>query len=164
MTTSTKTLVHLYEVYIRTTPDRLWQALTDSDLTKKYFFGSTLQTDWRVGSPIAHLDPSGKTMLSGEIRALERPRKLAHTFKPTAKDASSAGDPPSLVTYEIPPLGEVCKLSVTHEHFAGETETSKGTQVGWPIVLSGLKTLLETNAPLAIEWPGDRSGGGPCSG
>jgi uncharacterized protein YndB with AHSA1/START domain len=161
MKTATTTLVHVYEVYIRTTPEKLWQALTDSEFTKNYFFGGTIRSEWRVGSPIAHIGPSGEPMLEGEIVEIARPHKLVHSFQPKQIKNGETPDPPSRVTYEITPMGEVSKLTLTHEHFAGETTTSKSTQMGWGIVLSSLKTLLETGKPLAISLP---DGKGSCGG
>jgi uncharacterized protein YndB with AHSA1/START domain len=91
-------------------------------------------------------------MLEGEVIEVVPGRRLVHTFihrEPNPADQ----DPPSRVTWEIEPMGDVCKLTLTHEHYRGESVTYKGTLTGWNPVLSGLKTLLETGKPLNIPWP-----------
>ncbi|MEA2663565.1 MAG: hypothetical protein QOI11_509 [Candidatus Eremiobacteraeota bacterium] len=142
----------VYEVYIRTTPEKLWQALTDGALTKQYFFGGTLNGGpLAAGSPMTYLDGEGNALTGGEVLEIEAPRRLVQTWRATWQ--GDERDPDSRVTYEITPLGASCKLSVTHEHVSAEGETAKGTAGGWPIVLSGLKTLLETGTPLEIAMP-----------
>ncbi len=143
---------HVYEVYIRTTPEKLWQALTDGALTKQYFYGGTLNDGpLAVGSPMSYRDDEGAEMTGGEVLEIDAPHRLVQTWRATWQGAPR--DPDSRVTYEITPLGASCKLSVTHEHVSAEGETAKSTAGGWPVVLSGLKTLLETGTPLVIEMP-----------
>ena len=142
------TLQHVYRVYIRTTPERLWQAITDGDLTKLYFFGGAVQSDWRAGSVMRYASEDGQSLLEGEIFEVDPPRKLVHSFIHHWEGESK--DPPSRVTYEIEPHGETCLLTLTHEHFAGETELAKSTQRGWSLILSSMKSLLETGQPLAL--------------
>jgi uncharacterized protein YndB with AHSA1/START domain len=142
----------VYEVYIRTTPERLWQAITDPEMTKQYFYGSAIQTNLQPGTPLNRVRPDGSRMLEGEVLEVDPPRKLVHTFifkEPNPADQ----DPPSKVTWEITALGEVCKLTLTHEHYRGKSVTYQGTLTGWNPVLSGLKTLLETGKPLQIACP-----------
>jgi uncharacterized protein YndB with AHSA1/START domain/DNA-binding transcriptional ArsR family regulator len=141
---------HVYEIYIRTTPEKLWQAITDPAFTRQYFYGSRVQSDFRVGSPIAHLDDAGGHMLDGKIVEVDPPRKLVHTFSAT-HDEEERKDRPSRVTWEIVPRGQACLLRLTHDDFDGETRTYRSVGAGWNPVLSGLKTLLETGAPLVIQ-------------
>jgi uncharacterized protein YndB with AHSA1/START domain len=142
----------IYEIYIRTTPEKLWQAITDPQMTKQYFYGSAIETSLRPGTPLHRVRDDGSNMLEGEVIEVDPPRKLVHTF--IVKEPNPADqDPPSKVTWEITPMGEVCKLTLTHEHYRGESVTYKGTLTGWNPVLSGLKTLLETGKPLNIAWP-----------
>jgi uncharacterized protein YndB with AHSA1/START domain len=145
-------LRQIYEVYIRTTPEKLWQALTDPNMTKQYFYDSAVESDWIAGSPLNRVKDDGSHMLEGEVIEIDPPRKLVHTFIVNETNPADQ-DPPSRVTWEIVPMGPVCKLTLTHEHYAGESETYKGTLTGWNPVLSGLKTLLETGKPLDIAWP-----------
>ena len=91
-------------------------------------------------------------MLEGELLEIDPPRRLVHSFIVSHRKPEDR-DPPSRVTWEIEPMGEVCRLTLTHEHYAGDTETSRGTLTGWNPVLSGLKTLLETGLPLEITFP-----------
>ena len=88
-------------------------------------------------------------MLEGRVLEVDPPRRLVHTFSAT-HDPVQKRDRPSRVTWEIEPRGKVCKLTLTHDDFDGETETFKSTGPGWNPVLSGLKTLLETGEPLDI--------------
>ncbi|TAM59875.1 ATPase [bacterium] len=150
--TMSQTLRQVFEVYIRTTPDKLWETLTNGDLTKLYFFGGVARSDWKAGSAYEFVDEDGDTMHFGEVIESVAPRKLVYTFNAGYRSESDR-DPASRVTYEIAPAGEACKLTVLHEHYAGETETSKGTFVGWNQILSGLKTLLETGRPLQLPSP-----------
>jgi uncharacterized protein YndB with AHSA1/START domain len=140
---------HVYEVYIRTSPDRLWQALTDPTVTRQYFYGSAVRSDWKVGSSIEHVMPDGSIALTGRILELDPPRRFVHTFV-MQHDAEGRHDRASRVTWEIVPRGEVCQLTVTHDDFDGETPTFQKVRRGWNPVLSGLKTLLETGKPLVI--------------
>jgi len=153
-----ETLRHMYEVYIRTTPEKLWDALTNGERTKHYFYGGVVRSEWTPGSTYDFVDEKGERMLFGDVVASDPPRKLVYTFNAGYRAAEDR-DPPSRVTYEIAPMGEVCKLTVMHEHFAGETETSKSTLTGWNPILSGLKTYLETGRPLVIEWPEEAPAG-----
>jgi uncharacterized protein YndB with AHSA1/START domain len=147
-----QTLRQVYEVYIRTTPERLWEALTDPEMTKHYFYGSAVESSWEPGTPLNRLRDDGSPMLEGEVVEVDAPRKLVHTFIYKEENAADQ-DPPSRVTWEIVPMGDACKLTLTHEHYNGESTTYKGTLTGWNPILSGLKTLLETGKPLQIDWP-----------
>jgi len=140
----------VYELYIRTTPERLWRAITDGAETPHYFFGTELQPAPREpGEPMRYVR-DGRTVLDCRVIEADPPRRLVHSFVATHQDDA---DPESRVTWEIVPLGEVCRLTLVHEHYAGDTETSRGTIEGWPIVLNGLKTYLETGNELVITWP-----------
>ncbi len=142
-------VTHVYEVYIRTTPEKLWEAITDGAITRQYLFGAALEPgSLEPGKRMRYRLEDGTLMLDGEVLELERHRKIVQTWR----GMPNADDPLSRVTWEITPLGDVCKLAVIHEHSDACTKTAKGTQEGWPIVLSGLKTLLETGAPLAVAW------------
>jgi uncharacterized protein YndB with AHSA1/START domain len=147
-------LTHVYEVYIRTTPEKLWDALTDPKQTKQYFFGCSVGSDWETGAPLVYRMEDGYVPFEATIEAIEPRKRLVHSFKSNPEDNSTySPDPPSRVTYEIEQLGPTCLLRLTHEHFGGETSTTKGTNRGWQIIFSGLKTLLETGEPLKIERP-----------
>ncbi len=152
---SQKQLKHVYEVYIRTTPEKLWKAITDPGFTERYFYGTRVESDWKPGSVVIHRGEGGKVNLEGKVLAIEPGRKLVTTFL-SAHDPEASKDRPSRVTWEITPLGDVCKLALTHDDFDGETKTYQMVGSGWNPVLSGLKTLLETGTPLAIPMPAAR--------
>src|SRR3954447_4792353 len=150
----------VYTTYIRTTPERLWQALTDPAFTRRYW-GATFDTDWRAGSTMTW-DQFGGTISDPEQVVLESEpyRRLSyswHTFTPElveslrlAEEAAGRGaaEPRSKGTVELAPLGDVVKLTVVHDGF--ETDSLVATMVsqGWPSILSNLKTLLETGETL----------------
>lgn len=142
-------LKHLYEVYIRTTPEKLWQAITDSAFTKQYFYETSVKSEFKTGSPVVYAGPDGKPMIEGKVIEADPPHRLVTTF---ANRFGNEGldDRPSRVTWLIEKKGETCKLTLTHDDFDSETATYKGVQSGWSPVLSGLKTLLETGKPLNI--------------
>lgn len=138
----------IYVVYIRTTADKLWQALTEPELTRQYFHGTDFQSELTMGSTIEYKLTDGdstRTAVSGEVFEIEPPRRLGYTFRFMSNE-----DPHTRVRYAIDPMGEMVKLTVTHEGFAGETATYQDTMEGWPPILSGLKTLLETGQPLVF--------------
>jgi uncharacterized protein YndB with AHSA1/START domain len=137
---------HVYQVWIRTTPERLWQALVDPELTQQYFFGSRVESDFQPGSPIAHTF-DGVHALDGKIIDSDPPRKLVTTFEMTHHETGK-NDKPSRVTWLIEPDGEMCRLTLTHDEFEGETDTYRGVVSGWAYILSGLKTVLETGTSL----------------
>jgi DNA-binding transcriptional ArsR family regulator/uncharacterized protein YndB with AHSA1/START domain len=142
---------HVYEIYIRTTPQKLWDAITNPAMTRQYFYGSSVKSDWKIGSPVVHLGADEKPMLQGKVLEAEPARRLVTTFAAMfGHDEDTRKDPPSRVTWEIEARGEVCKLTVVHDDFEHETATYKSVGPGWNRVLSGLKTLLETGQPLVI--------------
>ena len=143
---------HVYEIYIRATPERIWQALTDSELVKRYYFGSVIESDFKPGSPIVYRQAEGgRVDIEGEIIEADPPRRLVHTF--AVRWDGDVNEPPTRVAWEITPMGETCRLSVTHDGFTEENATFAQTKGGWPIILSGLKTLLETGRELEITPP-----------
>jgi uncharacterized protein YndB with AHSA1/START domain len=143
-------LRQIYQVYIRTTPEKLWDAIADPAMTKLYFYETLVESTWKAGGPLNRRRSDGSLVLEGEVLEIDPPRRLVHTFV-TAYSAPEDRDPPSRVTWEIEAMGaQACRLTLTHEHYAGETETFKGTLTGWNPVLSGLKTLLETGRPLEL--------------
>jgi uncharacterized protein YndB with AHSA1/START domain/DNA-binding transcriptional ArsR family regulator len=149
--TTTASPKHVYEIYIRTTPDKLWAAITKPEFTRQYFYGSEVKSDWKIGSPVTHTDAAGKSMLEGKVIEVDPPHRLVTTFAARFNhDDASQNDRPSRVTWLIEQRGATCKLTLTHDDFDHETATYKSVGPGWNPVLSGLKTLLETGQPLVI--------------
>ncbi len=138
----------VYEVYIRTTPERLWEAIVSGETTPLYYFGAIVESDWRPRSPYRYRMPDGSVTIAGTLLEVDPPRRLVMTFA-ARWDAEVAADAPTRVTWEIEPLGEACKLTLVHDEFDGETATFHQVE-GWSQILSGLKTLLETGKPLVV--------------
>ncbi|MEC5292751.1 metalloregulator ArsR/SmtB family transcription factor [Aurantimonas sp. C2-6-R+9] len=132
----------LLETFIRTTPERLWNALLDPAMTEKYYMNSRVETDGAVGSQLRYVWPDGKTMLDGKIIEADPPRRLKATFQPKWDEDQH---PVSTVTFEIEAQGEVCKFTITHTDLV---KSAEGIRTGWAKIASGLKTLLETGEPL----------------
>ncbi|GIK30085.1 MAG: putative transcriptional regulator, ArsR family protein [Chloroflexota bacterium] len=145
---------HVYEVFIKTTPEQLWNALTQGDITRLYYFGTRVKSDWKPGSAYAyHYDsPEAQVMLEGEVLEADPPRKLVTTFRPVWND-SPEGQRTSRVTFEIEQLGPACRLVLTHSGLNPDAPLTMGIGSGWAQILSGLKTLLETGDPLVIATP-----------
>lgn len=140
----------VYVTYIATTPEKLWEALTSSDFTEKYFFGSKIESDWKEGSRITY-SRDGKVSDYGTIQKCEPYRVLSYTWTYVGDKATR--DQPSLVTFELKPLEGTVKLTLRHENLAPEDivdrdDTFEGLNNGWPAILSNLKTLLETGNTL----------------
>jgi uncharacterized protein YndB with AHSA1/START domain/DNA-binding transcriptional ArsR family regulator len=130
--------------YIRTTPAALWDAIINPEKTAQYYYGGRVQVDLRVGGRIHYLTPGGDTNLDGEIIEIVPEKRLVTTFLATW---AGEGAEPTRVSYDIEPMGEVCKLTVTHYDAA---KSKAGVEAGWPIIIAGLKTLLETGRSLDI--------------
>jgi uncharacterized protein YndB with AHSA1/START domain len=133
----------VFEIYIRTTPERLWEAITDPELRTKYNFGSRVSSDWTPGSRLEMSHPNAPALLGeGEIVEVDPPRRLVHTMVALWSDEVKS-EGASRVTWEIQPIGDdSCRLTVTHDQLReGANEELYG---GWPMILSGLKTWLET--------------------
>ena len=130
----------VYEIYIRTTPERLWEAITDPDVRSKYTFGARFTSDWTVGAKVEMSHPGG-LLGEGEILEVDPPRRLVQTMVSLWSDEVKA-EGASRVTWEIEPIEDSCRLTVTHD----ELRDGANPQIygGWPMILSGLKTWLET--------------------
>jgi uncharacterized protein YndB with AHSA1/START domain len=138
----------VYVTYIETTPEKLWEALTSSEFSKRYWFGTELRTDWKIGSPFA-LVMNGTTTDVGEILEVDPPRRLSYSFKHVL-DEKMRNESATKVVFTIEPHGKLMKLTLTHEGFAEGSELLDGISKGWPAILSSLKSLLERGTELAI--------------
>ncbi len=136
------TMEKIFEIYIKTTPERLWEAITDPDIRAKYNFGSRAESEWKVGSRIVNVHRAADGLLGeGEVLEVDPPLKLVHTMRALwGEDVKAEGF--SRVTWDIQPVGDSCCLTVTHDQLReGANNQLYG---GWPMILSGLKTYLET--------------------
>jgi uncharacterized protein YndB with AHSA1/START domain len=132
----------VFEIYIRTTPERLWEAITDPEIRTKYNFGAQVRSEWTPGSRFEMSHPNAPGLLGeGENLVVEPPRRLVQSMVALCGDDVKA-EGTSRVTWEIEPVGDSCRLTVTHDQLReGANDQLYG---GWPMILSGLKTWLET--------------------
>ena len=137
----------VYVTYIRTTPEELWAALTTPEFMKKYWFGMNFESDWEVGSPWKLVFPDGRVADTGEIVEIDKPKRLVlrwrNQFRPELHEEGDAR-----CVMEIKPAGDVAKLTITHEIDKSGSKFIDAVSVGWPKILSSLKTLLETGTAL----------------
>jgi uncharacterized protein YndB with AHSA1/START domain/DNA-binding transcriptional ArsR family regulator len=135
----------VFEIYIRTTPERLWEAITDPQMRRQYNFGAEVDSDWEQGSGYELSHPRGGTIAAGENLEVDPPHRLVQSFTALwSEDVKGEGT--SRVTWEIEPVGDSCRLTVTHDQL--HEDANGELYGGWPMILSGLKTLLETGEKL----------------
>lgn len=141
----------VYTIYIAATPEQVWQALTTAEFSRKYFSGFAVELQEKVGGRFVVRAPDGSEHITGEVMVCEPPKRLSVTFNVTWPGLVEAlGE--TLVTYEIEPAGDAVRLTMTE---AGDRELdddiTSGGRAGWPAILSGLKSLLETGKAPAIK-------------
>ena len=139
----------VYETYIRTTPERIWAAITTTEFTRRYFHQMTVESGWQVGDPMRFVYPDGRNCVEGEIIEADPPHKLVYSWR-FVFDPELASEPASRVSYEIEQLGETCRLRVTHDQFPAGSKVLPNISKGWPPILCSLKSLLETGEPLTV--------------
>jgi uncharacterized protein YndB with AHSA1/START domain len=141
----------VYVTYIRTTPEKLWSALTDAEFMKQYWFGMHCESEWKAGSAWKLVSSEGQLFDAGEIVEADPPRRLVirwqHENKPELKAEGA-----SLCTMELEPSGSAVKLSITHTIEREASKLIDAVSGGWPKVISNLKSLLETGA-IALQQP-----------
>jgi uncharacterized protein YndB with AHSA1/START domain len=139
----------VYVSYIQTTPEKVWNALMDPEMTKQYWFNHHNASDWKVGSRWEHklLDDPPVVHIVGRVVESEAPRRLVVSWVPPADEGKEAKT--SRVTYDIEAFGDTVRLTVTHDEL--DSEMFDSVSFGWPAVISGLKTLLETGKPMPTD-------------
>jgi uncharacterized protein YndB with AHSA1/START domain/DNA-binding transcriptional ArsR family regulator len=149
----------VFQVYIRATPEQIWDAITKPEFTAKYFYGSRVDTTGERGTPIRHYAPNGEELWGdNEIIESDPPRKLVHSWR-ALYDEELKAEPASRVSWEIEAQpGGFSRLTVVHDRLEDSPKTATSVSGGWMFIISGLKTLLETGEPLA-----ERSLGAPQS-
>jgi len=136
----------VYVTYIRTTPEKLWAALTRPEFTKQYWFGVTMASDWKAGAEWKMMYEDGRVYDSGEIIEADAPRRLVIKWRNEWKPEFKA-EGYSRCTIELEETGEAVKLAITHEiDKPNSAFINEGVSNGWPKILSNLKSLLETGA------------------
>ncbi|MDE2062420.1 MAG: SRPBCC family protein [Bradyrhizobium sp.] len=141
----------VYTIYIASTPEKVWQALTSAEFSRKYFFGNSVEIDLKVGGAYMVRTEDGNLHISGEVAECVPHRRLSFTFNvnwPELIEKLGA----TLVTYEIEPLGNAVRLTMTESHDRPlDDDILSGGRQGWPAILSSLKSLLETGEPLVVR-------------
>jgi uncharacterized protein YndB with AHSA1/START domain len=141
----------VYTIYIASTPERVWEALTSAEFSKKYFFGNSVEIEQWVGGTFSIRTPDGALHITGEVFECDAPRKLTVTFNvnwPALIEKLG----PTLVSYEIEPAGNAVRLTMNELHDRPvEDDILSGGRQGWPAILSSLKSLLETGEALVVQ-------------
>ena len=145
---------HVYEIYIKSTPERVWQAIIDPAFTVQYFHGTAVESTFESGAPYRYVMPGGDPAIVGTIEEVDSGKRLVMTFQ-FQSHSGVPEEPPSRVEWVITPAGEVTRLTLRHGDLFKSPLTWESVRMGWLPVIDGLKTLLETGEPLgAIDDPG----------
>jgi uncharacterized protein YndB with AHSA1/START domain len=138
---------YVYVSYINSSPEKVFEALTNPEFTQQYWGGHKIESDWKQGSPVKFIKRDGKINVQGEVVRYDPPRVLCYTWK----DCDNS-DEDTFVTFEIEIAHGVTKLVTTHEGFPANSKLFPRISEGWPAVLSSLKTLLESGKPIPLTW------------
>jgi uncharacterized protein YndB with AHSA1/START domain len=140
----------VYVTFIRTTPEKLWTALLDPAFTRRYWFGVTMECAWTKGAPWKMLFADGSTVNTGEVLEIDPPRRLVIRWQNEWNPEHKA-EGPTRCTFELEPSGRAVKLTITHEIDRPESKVVKAVSSFWPMVLSNLKSMLETGEVVLTE-------------
>src|SRR5712691_5119866 len=141
----------VYTIYIASTLEKVWEALTSAEFSRQYFFGNTVEVEQKIGGAYVVRTPNGALHISGEVIACEPPKRLTVTFNVNWPELIEKLGP-SLVTYEIEQAGDAVRLTMSESHDRPlSDDILSGGRQGWPAILSSLKSLLETGEPLMIK-------------
>lgn len=144
----------VYATYIRTTPEKLWQALINPEFTRRYWCETTQESEWKVGAAWRIVAPDGTVADSGKVLEIEPHKRLVLSWRNEFKSELHE-EGPSRLTYELEPVGESVKLTVIHESETPQSKLIDAVSNGWPHILASLKSLLETGESLegTRRWP-----------
>jgi uncharacterized protein YndB with AHSA1/START domain len=140
----------VYVIYIASTPEKVFQALTDEKISEQYWVGNRVVSDWKIGAPFALKLKHEDKDVTGQVLEFDPPRRLAYSFR--AAHAGMEAEPPSRVTFELEPQRDQVKLTVVHDKFEPDSKALESVSRGWPLVLSSLKSYLETGKVLYAPW------------
>lgn len=140
----------VYVTFIRTTPEKLWSALTDPEQMKVYWLGVHIESDWKTGAPWKMFLPDGTLADAGEILAIEQPSRIQLKWRNEFRPELNA-EGFSVCTIELEPYGSSVRLSITHVIERAESKFIQAVSGGWPKIISNLKSLLETGIPVLTE-------------
>lgn len=133
---------HVFEVELRASPERVWRAIVDGEITRTYFFGTRVESTFEPGAPIGYVEDDGTLALEGTIVEVDPPRRLVATFVMTHHDEGRK-EAPSRVTWSLEPRGDGCALRLVHDELEPGGVVSREVKWGWEKILNGLKTTLE---------------------
>jgi uncharacterized protein YndB with AHSA1/START domain len=144
----------VYVTYVRAAPERVFDALTKPEFTTRYWAGTTQKSAWTNGAALGVYTPDGRLWDSGEVLEIDYPRKLSMRWL-NEGFADMKAEGPTFITYELESQGSVTKLTLTQTSAAPDSKVIGAMSQGWPAVLAGLKSLLETGEPIAefATWP-----------
>lgn len=143
----------VYVTYIAAPAEKVWEALTSTDWTSRYWSSAGIQSQWKPGSSISENAPDGEHRWHGQILSVEPPHRLTYTFD-IREDGDGSEETATHVTYELTAQDDATRLTVTHENFSAENDIYDGVSGGWPAILSALKSLLESGEQ-RLPIPGD---------
>lgn len=136
----------LYQTVIHSTPEKVWKALTSAEFSRQYWFGRSVESEWKVGSPVTITTPEGAVEVKGKVLEAEVNKRLSYTW------GSGTSTDGTTVVFEIMAMGPLVKLLITHD-IDLSAEGAQQAANGWTFILCGLKTLLETGSPMpALPW------------
>ncbi|HVZ50542.1 MAG TPA: SRPBCC family protein [Pseudolabrys sp.] len=142
--------VFIYVTYIASTPEKVFEALTSHEATARFWFGNAATSDWKVGSPI-EFHRQGKLIIRGKILENDSPHRLSYSFQ-AMHEPHNGQEPASRVLFELEPQKDQVKLTVTHDDFPPDSKVFPSISNGWPLVLSSMKSYIETNRVLRAPW------------
>jgi uncharacterized protein YndB with AHSA1/START domain len=152
----------VYVVYIASTAEKVFAALTDPDMTARYWTGSRVESDWKVGSPFELELTRHDKNITGQVLEYDPPRRLAYTFHAHHDGMESEG--PSRVTFELEQQKGQVKLTLVHDDFEPGSQVFESVSRGWPLVISGLKSLMETGrVDLRAPWYDEQDAAGAAA-
>ena len=141
----------IFQIYIRATPGQVWEAITETEFRRQYFYGSTIESSFEPGAPLRSHSPEGELWGDDVVVECDPPRVLVHTWR-SLWDPAAAAEPPSRVTWRIEEQdGGYTKLTVVHDRLEQSPATARGVSGGWAFIVSGLKTVLETGTPMTTS-------------
>jgi uncharacterized protein YndB with AHSA1/START domain len=139
----------VYTIYIASTPERVFEALTDAKMSECYWHGNSVISDWKIGSPFTLRLARHDNDVTGEVLEYDPPRRLAYSFR--AHDGSDGGKA-SRVTFELEPQRDQVKLTLVHDCFEPASPLLEKVSLGWPLILSSLKSYVECGKVLYAPW------------
>lgn len=150
-TTSMSKPAHVYQAFINAPTDKVWNAIVDGDATVQYFYGTRVESEWEPGSKIVYTNGDGSIAADGEIISIEHGSRVEMTF--TARwDPELAAEGPAREVWLVEESGQLTKLTIELYDVAEGSKTLDDFVNGFPLIVSGMKTLLETGAPIGPAW------------